>query len=725
MLRIIRASLYAIAGLIALAVLGLAIFFLTFDPNQYKAQIQRYVTEQTGRTLTLEGDLQVAIYPNLGASLGAASLSDKNSAQPFASIESAHISVALLPLLRGQTIVNGVDIVGLQVNVERSRQGRLNFEDLLDKASPKGDTKASAQRSTSARDPLAFDVTRIRLEKATLAYKDLGSGQHLVLHNLQLQTGRLAVGAKGELQAATSLTSASPKAALKLSIKTDYTIGQALQSVLLSDTTLDVRGELIGFKNIEAQLRTGATFTRSDASVAFSSTRAVASARAEKGPIKANFSSPGITWRADILQSNSAELTASISQDQTSIDAAVVAKQWQMSGQRISVSALSTDLTVKQPSWDAKGLTIKANGKAQADLSKQTWALSLDGALDGAPLKFSIDGRGFDKPALGFDLEIATLNLDRYMAPAAQTSVAGSSTGQAASQAFDLSALRALSAKGRVRLQSLRSRELNIQKINAVVNLSQGRLEVTPLSAELLGGKTQGSVSVDSANNQFQVKQTATDISLQALTQTMMGQERLSGRGNLSFDLSANGATPEQVKRTIRGTANVIVRDGSIKGVDVGAILRSAQAALGRSAPTSGQTTSGQTSGSTDFAEASASATITNGIATNKDLTIKAPLFRLEGNGTINIPESRLDYNTRVAIVETSHGQGGAELSSLRGLTVPLRISGPFDQLSYRIDMAALAAEIAKSRASDAIRGPLDQLLGPGMTDKLKGLFGR
>jgi len=271
-----------------------------------------------------------------------------------------------------------------------------------------------------------------------------------------------------------------------------------------------------------------------------------------------------------------------------------------------------------------------------------------------------------------------------------------------------------------VKLQSLQVREINIRQITAVVNLAEGRLDVNPHSAQLLGGRTEGSLSVNSVNNQFQLKETATDISLQALSQALLGQERVSGRGNLTLDLSANGSTTEQLKRTIRGTANVIVRDGSIKGIDVGAILRNAQAALGRSAPTSGQT-----SGSTDFAEASASATISNGIATNKDLSIKAPLFRLEGNGTVNIPDARLDYSTRVAIVETSHGQDGAELSKLRGLTIPLRISGPFDQLSYRIDMAALAAEIAKSRASDAIRGPIDQLLGPGMTDKLKGLFGR
>jgi len=720
LLRIIRASLYTIAGIVGLALIGLAVFLLTFEPNRYKAQIQSYVNQKTGRALTLEGDLQVAIYPNLGASVGAASLSERDRAEPFASIESAHISVALLPLLRGQTIVNGVDIVGLKLNVERSRQGQLNLEDLLGKSDHERSIKASTQNQTAARQPLTFDVARVRLEKATLAYKDLGSGLHLVLHNLRLQTGRLAPGSEGDLTFSTDLTSASPKAALRVSIKTAYTIDQALERVSLSNTSLDAQGELAGLKDLQAQLRTTATLSRAEPSMTLGQTQLTTSARGQTGAIKANFSSPGITWRKDSLQSDAAELTANINHDKTTISTTVLTKQWQVNKQRVSVSSLATDITVKSPSWDALGLVIKANGKAQADLGKQTWALNLIGALDGGPLKLSIDGRGFDKPALGFDVELAAINLDRYSTLPAKTSAVGSPGAVSATQAFDLSALRAVNAKGRVQLQSLKIRDINIRQINAVVNLAEGRLDVSPHSAELLGGRTEGSLSINSANNQFQLKETATGISLQALTQALMGQERVSGRGNLSLDLSANGATPEQVKRTIRGTANLIVRDGSVKGVDVGAILRNAQAALGRTSPATGQT-----SGSTDFAEASASATISNGIATNKDLSIKAPLFRLEGSGTVNIPESRLDYSTRVAIVETSHGQDGAELAGLRGLTVPLRISGTFDQLSYRIDMAALAAELAKGRAADALRGPIDQLLGPGMTDKLKGLFGR
>ena len=719
-MRIIRASLYTIAGIVGLALIGLAVFLLTFEPNQYKAQIESYVAQKTGRALTLEGDLQVAIYPNLGASVGAASLSERDRAEPFASIESAHISVALLPLLRGQTIVNGVDIVGLKLNVERSRQGQLNLEDLLGKSDHASPIKASTQNQASARAPLSFDVARVRLEKATLAYKDLGSGQHLVLHNLQLETGRLAPGSEGDLTLSTDLTSASPKAALRVSIKTAYTIDQTLERVSLGITSLDAKGELAGLKDLQAQLRTSATISRAEPSIVLGPTRLTTNARGQTGPIKAIFSSPGITWRQDSLQSDAAELTANISHDKTTISAAVLTKQWQVNKQRVSVSSLATDLTVKSPTWDAQGLVIKANGKAQADLGNQTWALNLLGALDGGPLKLSIDGRGFDKPALGFDVEVAAINLDRYSTLPEKSGAAASPGAATPTQAFDLSALRAVNAKGRVKLQSLQFRQINIRQINAVVNLAEGRLDVSPHSAELLGGRTEGSLSINSVNNQFQLKETATGISLQALTQALTGQERVSGRGNLSLDLSASGATPEQVKRTIRGTANVIVRDGSVKGVDVGALLRNAQAALGRTAPATGQT-----SGSTDFAEASASASFSNGIATNKDLSIKAPLFRLEGSGTVNIPESRLDYSTRVAIVETSHGQDGAELAGLRGLTVPLRVSGTFDQLSYRIDMAALAAELAKGRAADALRGPIDQLLGPGMTDKLKGLFGR
>jgi len=50
--------------------------------------------------LHLNGDIKLAFWPKLGADLGKISLSEHNGNQEFASINSAKVSLALLPLLK-------------------------------------------------------------------------------------------------------------------------------------------------------------------------------------------------------------------------------------------------------------------------------------------------------------------------------------------------------------------------------------------------------------------------------------------------------------------------------------------------------------------------------------------------------------------------------------------------------------------------------------------------
>jgi len=142
-----------------------------------------------------------------------------------------------------------------------------------------------------------------------------------------------------------------------------------------------------------------------------------------------------------------------------------------------------------------------------------------------------------------------------------------------------------------------------------------------------------------------------------------------------------------------------------------------------------------------------ASFTIKNGVAHNEDLDMKAPLFRVSGKGDIDIGNSTMDYVTNATVVATTTGQGGADLAQLSGLTVPVRLVGPFDALKYHVDYTAAATQFARSKAGERLKGALEERLGiakppageqaaPGgqpsgqgssgnALDKLKGLLGR
>ncbi len=111
---------------------------------------------------------------------------------------------------------------------------------------------------------------------------------------------------------------------------------------------------------------------------------------------------------------------------------------------------------------------------------------------------------------------------------------------------------------------------------------------------------------------------------------------------------------------------------------------------------------------------------IREGIARNDDFAAKSPFLRIAGEGSIDIPASTLDYLVKATVVDTSGGQGGKDLDQLRGITVPVRLAGPFDQIGYKVDVVALAAEIAKAEAGRVLGGKSGGSIG----DALRGLFG-
>ena len=105
-------------GLVIVLVVGAALVFaLTFDPNRYKDEIERLAKEQTGRTLAIKGDIKMAFWPSLGADVSGVTLSERASDQQFLAFDSAHASVKLMPLLRGQYIVDSVQLSGFKARI--------------------------------------------------------------------------------------------------------------------------------------------------------------------------------------------------------------------------------------------------------------------------------------------------------------------------------------------------------------------------------------------------------------------------------------------------------------------------------------------------------------------------------------------------------------------------------------------------------------------------------
>jgi len=369
--------------------------------------------------------------------------------------------------------------------------------------------------------------------------------------------------------------------------------------------------------------------------------------------------------------------------------------------------------------------------------------LALDGSyrLEGGKLSADVSGK-LDDSSLKtkftlaepyeFEASIDKINLDRYLGgaekPAAQASSKKSSEKKPQTDApIDLSALKGINAKGKLQVGALEVQGLKLSEVNAQVNAANGRVAVAPHSVKLYEGTMSGEVVVDANRNHIALKEQLQNVSIGPILRDFAEQDRLEGRGNVALDVTTSGATVNAMKRALGGSAKVQLRDGAIKGINLGEVLRKARSALGGSQAAAQGESAGDAQ-KTDFSELNASFTIKNGVAHNEDLDVKAPLFRLGGAGDINIPESSLNYLAKAAIVASSQGQGGKERDRLAGLTVPVRLTGTFDNLKYDVDFRGMAGQAAKSEIGGKIKDRVEQnrdKVEERLGDKLKGLLGR
>ncbi|HEY2336904.1 MAG TPA: AsmA family protein [Burkholderiales bacterium] len=238
----IKYALLGLGALVVLVIAAAAIFAATFDPNKYKGQIEAAVKEKTGRTLKLAGNLELAFWPSLGAKVGGVTLSEKGSDKEFVALDSAHASVAVLPLLHGAVLVDGIRVSGLKANVVKDKQGKFNFSDLLE--SPAQKPAAEAKPAEPAKGAVAFDIGSVRLERSAVTYRDLASGQEIALSDIDLSTGRIGEKADGKLKFSVSAKGRNPDLDAKVQLAGDYNVDIPGKSYALSGLDGKVTGTM-------------------------------------------------------------------------------------------------------------------------------------------------------------------------------------------------------------------------------------------------------------------------------------------------------------------------------------------------------------------------------------------------------------------------------------------------------------------------------------------------
>src|SRR2546423_7602313 len=426
-MKAIRYSIYAIVGLLVLLVLAAAIFALTFDPNRYKPQIERIVKERTGRTLSLRGNLEVALWPSLGANVAGVSLSEHASEKEFLALDSAHASVALIPLLRGAVIVDGIRVSGLKANVVKEKDGRYNFSDLLEakaeeaaKPAPKAQKKEPEKKATERKDEggqaVAFDISGIHIDRWALTYRDLAQGSELAVTDLKLDTGRIAERADGKLALKAAVKGKNPDLDIKLDVGGDYRFDLAKKSFAVSKLDAKVNGAAAGITNLSVSAKGDAAADPDKHEYRVKGFALELKGVKDKQNLEARISAPQVDIAADKAKGGAISAEAKFKEATREIEAKLQLSGVEGSAKALAIPQLTADVTITGPDLPNKSVKLPISGSVRADLEKQTANADLSTKFDESTVQAKLGLAKFSPPSYVFDVNVDRLNLDRYTA---------------------------------------------------------------------------------------------------------------------------------------------------------------------------------------------------------------------------------------------------------------------------------------------------------------------
>ena len=680
-----------IGSAVALVAAGVGVLYAMFDGEKLKAELARVVLEQKQRKLDIAGKVELAVWPEVSLRLGRITLSEPGGKEEFAALDSARVAVAVMPLLSKQVQVQRIEIAGLKATLVKRKDGTLNIADLVGGEkqtagkSPSGVPPGTQSAGATANSPVQLDIAGIKISNAQLTWRDEKSGSTTSLSNLDIGSGRiLADGAKQTL------------AVDALSIAAKGKTGDDAFELKLDAPKLLLSPE----KSAGEVLSLAATLTGS------------------KRNITAKLALSGVEGNAKALKIGKLALDLDAKAGETSakgrLESPVTAD---LAAQILALENLAGKIDIANPQMPMKQLVLPIAGKLRTDLAKQNAALELGTKFDDSKIALKLNVAKFAPLALGFDLDIDQLNVDKYLPPAA----AKPAEKAPKDDRLDFSALKGHDVHGTIRIGALQASKLKLAKLNATLKLAGGRLDVAPLSLNLYEGTANGSLMLNANGNQLALKQNLAGISINPLMKDLADKDLLEGRGNVALDIASRGESVTAMKKALGGTASLSLKDGAVKGINLAQSLRDIKGKLGARQDTTQQARAGD---KTDFSELTASLKIANGVARNDDLAMKSPFLRLTGAGDIDIGSGQMNYVAKASVVSTSAGQGGKDLEHLKGLTVPVRVSGPFESLSYKLELGSLVADAAKAKVEEK-KEEIKAKAQDQVKDKLKGLFGK
>ncbi len=267
--------------------------------------------------------------------------------------------------------------------------------------------------------------------------------------------------------------------------------------------------------------------------------------------------------------------------------------------------------------------------------------------------------------------------------------------------------LRAADADLRLTVAALRSGGADYKQIATHAVLTNGKLQVDRLTADLPQGRLDGKLSADASRPAppVHVSLHASGVALKSILTIVHQPSYANGNVELYADLDGAGATPHAIASSLDGSLGVAMAGGTIDNRLLGSVLGRVMEQLnalnlvGRG-------------GASELRCFGLRLDAQHGVGTIRALALSSALLTLTGSGTVNLGEETLGVTLRPE----------ARIAGTP-VVIPIQVSGPIRSPAVAINKLGTAESNASSVAGAVLGNatPLGLLGGLVGVDKLIG----
>ncbi|NRA20316.1 MAG: AsmA family protein [Oceanospirillaceae bacterium] len=738
MKKIFKILAITIAAVLLLAVTGATLLGLLLDPNDFKTDIQQAALDNANIELQINGDINWSIYPSIGLEINSITAGYPNKAT-LAALESAQVSVMLIPLLSGDVQMKAINIQGLVLNLVKDKDHnnwqQTSASDTVSstekdtsttlKTEPKVTTSSPAENAISIKN---IDIESINITDATINYADNVAGQHTSIKNFNLTTERITSNKpfKAELSFDLSAEQANKqpiKASIALAGNFDINLEQLLFRIedLSSKVTVITDRELSLALNADLDLNLKTNRISVDnlriTSAALKATGKLQLSGDQYSNIKGNIAIQPFDLKALMAEF---KLPAIVTGDPDSLRAI----------------SLSTDIigSATQLQFSKLLVTID-NTNIQGDASYQ-----LASGL------------------IGFNLQGDSINLNNYLPAAAapaknassgtpttaqkttQTKATTTATGYSKEIIIPMQPLRDLSLKGQLTFKKIQYQKTNITSLALNLDANKGLVKITKLNMNAYAGAITSQITLDARQQPLQLKinNTVKNLQIGPVLHDFAQSEMMTGTLGINSQLTLSGQSIYSLVNSLSGNIDLSLAEGVIQGINAAQEMCET---INKVASLGGLASSTQAvDKSTPFASITGTFKLKNGVVSNQNFNADLDAINASGKGSVNLAKQTLNYRLGLKIQDNLFNKSCSVNNKIQGIVWPIDCKGKFsdDPLTLCKPDLSVVKDIVKKAIQDKLQKKLEKELGGSIKeqqqelqqkveekvkDKLKGLL--